>query len=216
MYGARQGAARPKHRRNMLKTRTPVRDAVEAKAQTAVAALAPDVPDIVADAAASVVDKPLGKGPVIGMSATLLVLRVAIAACCMYECVATGLFTNEPVAVWTTMYSLAGAMSIAMGIATIVDTKCTRRQSAVATVKSRSIGLYAVCLVDAVAFLFLAAMIIIYNDQYNGDTPFSGSTRNSNPRDRLSAWRTIHSTGLTFNTFSAAALIYTITMAAHD
>jgi hypothetical protein len=153
----------------------------------------------------------LGAGGVIGVAATALVVQLALATICMYESVATGYFTSNPINTWFVLYGSVGVSSFLFSILAGVD-YFTKPRDAVTDMRtaSHSRHLWIVCMIDIIAILFVVCMLGVYSDQYNNDSPFTSASTNSNPRDRLSAWRSIHLTGLIFSVFCASAMLFII------
>jgi hypothetical protein len=154
----------------------------------------------------------LSKRTVIGMASTSLVLRVGMTAASMYECMATGIFKDDPILVWLSMYGVLLAVSVVFCLCALCscncNCKCKKRKNASGQhVLSRTTWLFILCMFDIISFVIVMSMAGIYTDVYEGDNPFSKSTY-TNPRDRLAAWRVLHSSGLTFSAVSASAWIY--------
>ncbi len=157
-----------------------------------------------------------GPRAVVAMASIMFACHIGMTAASAYECVATGIFTDSSVSYWLTLYGLFGVLVFCFCLAAgIAHFGCNCAKSCCPTPPTEggdtaARDMFMFCMFDVLVVIVISVMLAIYYDAYNGDTPFSTSTANSNPRDRISAWRVIHGQCLTFGVMGMAAFMYCI------
>lgn len=138
----------------------------------------------------------------VGTSAALMVSMAGLATMHAAEVSAGGMFA-EAILAWTVIYAVAG-LSAAIALVMPLCAYFSKTSEILYRPHVRRLCIALLWAVVSTALFF--SMIQAYSDQFDGEEPHTpngiGST--SNPRDRNSTWRSVHSVGCALSMVAVA------------